>query len=290
MRQAAIAQAETDSSTVDVINLSAGAYSLTKAAGGTIVLQDMASGVVAKTLLIQGQGEAKTSIQGSIGGGFRDFEVIGTASAGVTVVFKNLTITSGTAVDGGPLGGAAAHGGGILLDGGNVTLSNAAVSGNVAAGAPGAFGSGAKGHDAQGGGIYVAAGTLTALDAMIINNIAAGGAGGHGATGTIAGGGLSHGATGRAGAVGASGAVGADGEAGAPGGAGGPGMPGGDGDEGGAAHDNGDGSHGGDGGDGSGGGLYVAGGVVTLVDTTLRNNEASGGSGGPGEAPAVALS
>ena len=64
----------------------------------------------------------------------------------MTVVFKNLEIKGGRAHDGGSLGGNVALGGGFLIDGGQVTLSHAAVSGqrchrsDGASGAAGAVG------------------------------------------------------------------------------------------------------------------------------------------------------
>ncbi len=70
----------------------------------------------------------------------RIFEIVGTGTAAMTVVFKDLEITGGNAKDGGVLEGNAALGGGILIDGGQVTLSNASVAGNTAAGASGAQG------------------------------------------------------------------------------------------------------------------------------------------------------
>ena len=70
----------------------------------------------------------------------------------MTVVFKDLEITKGRAHDGGILGGAAALGGGILIDGGQVTLSNVSVTSNRASGAAGADGAAATGAHAGGAG------------------------------------------------------------------------------------------------------------------------------------------
>ena len=54
----------------------------------------------------------------------REFEVVGTGTASVSVIFKDLAIAGESADDGGVLGGKTAMGGGFLIDGGQVTLSN----------------------------------------------------------------------------------------------------------------------------------------------------------------------
>jgi hypothetical protein len=68
---------------------------------------------------------------------------------GVHVVFRNLTITGGLARDDGTAGAAAgttdALGGGLLSQGGTVTLERVRVTGNAAVGA--------NGHNGQGGGL-----------------------------------------------------------------------------------------------------------------------------------------
>ena len=282
--RAAIAQAESDSSSTDVINLSAGIYSQSQAGGGQVVIQDMDASVAGKTLIIAGAGATESIVQPA-SSGFRNFEVVGKAGATVTVVFRDVSIREGDATDGGTLGGAVALGGGILIEGGNVTLSNVSVSGNHASGAAGGqLSNGSHGGNAEGGGIYVAAGALTAVSSKIVENSALGGAGGTGVKGTIAGGDLSHGLTGTDGKNAAMGHPGANGKIGADGGPGGSGGSGLDGGLGGDAPANGMGGAGGDGGDGSGGGIYVAGGTVTLINTTLNNNHASGGVGGQGGA------
>ena len=70
-----------------------------------------------------------------------------------------------------------ALGGGILIDGGQVTISNASITGNHASGASGANGAsggiglagapGTAGGNARGGGIYLAGGQLSVIDSQI---------------------------------------------------------------------------------------------------------------------------
>ena len=82
---------------------------------------------------------------------------------------------------------------------------------------------------------------------------------------------------GASGAAGAAGASGADGQPGSAGHAAGAGAKG-------AAADNkpGPGGDGGDGGSGAGGAIYVAGGTVTIFQSTFEQNDAYGGEGGSG--------
>jgi hypothetical protein len=144
----------------------------------------------------------------------RVFQIIGN----VNVVLKNLSITGGLATDGGSIGGADALGGGILNNGGTLTLDHVVVVTNVAqanpgqnalgggiysngrsltisdssilnnkalggAGIDGVDGAGGTGGDGRGGGIYNASGTLTILRSTIAGNAAKGGPGGHGGKG-----------------------------------------------------------------------------------------------------------
>ena len=93
-----------------------------------------------------------------------------------------------------------ALGGGLLIDGGNVALSNVALMNDAASGAVGAGGavgrSATAGHPragpaataapaatARGGGIYLASGNLTLTGDLIEDNVARGGAGGAGGRG-----------------------------------------------------------------------------------------------------------
>jgi hypothetical protein len=160
--RAAIATADGNSDGNNTIDITA-SITLSDVAAGQLVIQDAAS--TPGTLTIEGQGAspADTVIAGSSGWNTRIFEVVGTGTANVTVVFKDLAIKGGHAIDGGVLGGAVALGGGLLIDGGQVTLSQASVAGNAAQGAGGADGAavtgdepgnpGGAGGGARGGGI-----------------------------------------------------------------------------------------------------------------------------------------
>ena len=83
-----------------------------------------------RTLLITSQGPGLATI-GASSSSWNDriLQIIG---GNLTVTFQNLTITGGHAVDGGVLGGDAALGGGLLIDGAQVALSNVSVNGNQA--------------------------------------------------------------------------------------------------------------------------------------------------------------
>ena len=164
---------------------------------GELPLFNGASG--SKTISIVGQGPSNSIFDA--GGTSRVFEIIGDSS--LSVVFQSLGIEGGDATDGGFLGLNAAVGGGVLIDGGQVAMSNVALMNNEAAGFSGSNGSNgqsatsatppaapaapaATGGNAQGGGIYLYAGSLTLTHDTIAGNIAqggAGGAGGHGGTG-----------------------------------------------------------------------------------------------------------
>ncbi len=91
---------------------------------------------------------------------------------GVTVIFNNLTITGGEAVDDGTEGAlpgnADGNGGGILNDGGTVTLADSTVTLSSAAGEEPGEG---------GGGIYHDGGLLTLTNSIITGNFAIAGLG-----------------------------------------------------------------------------------------------------------------
>ncbi len=285
----AILQANTNADPVNTINLSAGTYTLTDTADGNLIIQDSAAGVPAKTLTITFAGPGNATVAGMTGWSDRIFEIVSASGAAVSVTLQHVTIQGGNAHDGGVLGGPDALGGGLLIDGGQVTLSNVNVSGNIAQGAAGgsgglgapgqAGGSGATGAGAQGGGIYLAAGSLTITASNIAGNKAIGGPGGQGGAG-------GKGANGTDGGAGTNGAAGADGQdgflAGMVGGngqrgtAGGAGVNGGDGQAGGA------GGPGGTGGDGKGGGVFVLNGQLNLTGGSVADNAAQGGVGGQG--------
>jgi hypothetical protein len=109
----------------------------------------------------------------------RVFQVL----SNVTVIFKNLTITGGTARDNGSAGASVlstdALGGGILSVGGNVTLDHVTVGKNQALGANGLLGG--AGRAALGGGVFADGGTLKLQNASVVTlNFVRGGAGANG--------------------------------------------------------------------------------------------------------------
>jgi hypothetical protein len=230
---------------------------------------------------------------------------------GVTAIFSNVTITGGVAQDDGTAGVAPgttdALGGGILNQGGTVTLQSVVVTGNKALGT--------AGHNGEGGGIF-SVGSLTLRNTVVVDNQAIGGAGlavtgSPGTNGSVVGvGGAGNGgdALGGAGGVGEGGGIFVGGGQlllasvsvicgnAANGGNGGDGL-GGKGGNGrfGPGNVNGDGGAGGNGANGGlgqgsagaigqGGGIFAAlGTVVTLTDESIvAANATTGGTGGNG--------
>ncbi len=204
---------------------------------------------------------------------------------------------SAPGVDGGSGGsggaGGAAAGGGIYAAGGTVVLENDHFISNQATGGPGgpggsggsggrgnpsakppipgkpggAGGPGGIGGDGSGGAIYLAAGALTMAGTTFQNDSAHGGAGGQGGSGgpgTAEAGGITNilgGSGSLGGLTGLTGLTGGLLARGGPGGSGGPG---------------------GTGGLASGGGIYVEGGSLSLLNSTVAGNQAVGGAGGAG--------
>ena len=249
--RAAIAAADSNGFASNTIVLAEATYPVTNLTAGQLVIEN-SSGMSSKTLTIVGQGESSTIIEpGTTAWQERVFQIVSTSGAAMTVVFQDLSIEGGHATNGGALGGTAALGGALLVDGGAVWLTSVALSNNEAAGAAGsngadgalytAGGSGGNGAEAQGGAIYVASGNLTLNDDTISDNVAKGGAGGNGG----AGGSGKNTKT----SLAQTGAAGGDGGAG------------------GAA---------------AGGGIYVAGGQLIVSDSTFSQNQAIGGAGGIG--------
>ena len=242
----------------------------------------------------------------------RVFQIV---NPGTPVVFRNLVIQSGLAQDNGTEGALPgttdALGGGILNNGGNVTLDNVVLTNNVARGGNGAILS--NGHNAQGGGIYSTGGSLSISGSTLTNNQAIGG---NGTSYEGGGGGAGQGASlyATAGLLSISGstlvnnqATGGNGGGGRYGGHGG--APGGFGQGAGVyatgvslsisggtfANNQATGGKGGDGtliddfagpgapgGAGQGAGLYATGGSLTISGSTFANNQATGGNGGAG--------
>jgi predicted outer membrane repeat protein len=264
-----------------------------------------------KTISILGQGKTTSVITDNQTS--RVFDVVGTTST-LSVVFQKLSIEGGYANNNGGLNlPGTAVGGGLLIDGGNVTMSSVSVKSNLAAGASGTFGSpggglggagntGGDGGKAQGGGFYLAGGSLTLNSDTFSDNRAQGGTGGVGgvggpgytftpqgfATGTKTGG--SGGAGGQGGvASGGGGFValgtlvlaqdGFDSNQ-ALGGIGGKGGSGGQGGF--FSKPGGPGGNGGAGGQAKGGGLYIAQGTISLTGPAFDQNSVAGGKGGVG--------
>ena len=133
------------------------------------------------TLTIEGQGtsaDTGTIIDQTVAD--RVFEIV---KAGVKVTFEDLVIEGGTALESGGSGShgglSDAHGGGILNNGGKVTLNDVVLQNNQALGGVPSSSSGSfKPERGQGGGIYSAGGVLTLVNTTVENNTATGSSGG----------------------------------------------------------------------------------------------------------------
>ncbi len=159
-------------------------------------------------------------------------------------------------------GGRSGQGGGVLNNGGQVTLSSVTLYNNLAVGANGANGTaaapfvnptnGQNGGSAAGGGIYNAKGSVTLINDIIAGNRAVGGQGGQGGAG-----------------LGGTGAPGTTSFT--------RGVPDG------RQINGGNGAAGGAGGSAQGGGVYNAtGATLTITATEFNDNVAQGGAGGVG--------
>ncbi len=172
---------------------------------------------------------------------------------------------------GGPGGtggiGGSGQGGGLYINGGNVTISGGSISGNQAVGGPGGNGGmggqggtvawlgghgglGGAGGQGAGAGLYLFAGSLTLKSANVAGESAQGGQGGHGGTGGFGGREITTAGSTLTGVAG-------------------------------------DGGDGGKGGIGSGGGIYVVNGSIDWTSSTVSSDQASGGLGGVPGAPGV---
>ncbi|MGE3806663.1 MAG: choice-of-anchor Q domain-containing protein, partial [Gemmataceae bacterium] len=273
----------------NVITLGAGVYSLTLTGrddAGLMGDLDITANP-GHTLTIVGVSSTATVIDGSQLGD-RIFDIFGN----VTVVFQNLTISGGTASDGGSVGGTDALGGGLLINGASVTLDHVAVVSNIALG-----NSGSGGGHGEGGGIAALSGQLYMSNAIILGNAAIGGSGFNAAPGDPGGSGGT-GWSGQGGGIYAVNSsvnlydyvdVSSNLALGGMGGVGGAGTPGVDGDtrltfgftdyKGGQGHD---GGQGGTGGAARGGGIFAVGGSVYINGSTFDENVAVGGKGGKG--------
>ncbi len=258
--RAAIQTANSNSDSSNTIQLSNAVTDLTDAAGALHIANT--ANIANKTLNIVGQGQTSSVILGQNNAGI--FVVDG----GVHVVFQSFAIEGGRTI------AANAEGGGLLIDSGQVTLSNMAVNSNQAVGSAGNASLGTAGGSAKGAGIYVAAGHLSLINSTVRNDSAKGGHGGTGAAGAV-GSTVIGGAAGAKGAAGVNGTqnhqVGGHGQTGGAGGFGGNNLAfrgvGGNGTPGGVAQ---------------GGGVYVAGGQLTIQNVAFANDVAIGGIGGAG--------
>jgi hypothetical protein len=271
----AVLQLNADSGTDDdTIQLEAGTYALTipnvggrhETAGLT---GDLNLTQTSHRWIIQGAGPS-TIIDASQ---LQD-RVLQIVNPGTQVLFQDLVIQGGLAQDNGADGALAgttdALGGGILNNGGNLTLDDVVVQNNLARGGDAAVFSAE--HNGFGGGIYSTGGSLHLSASTLTNNQAIGGRGGensYGAGDGGSGGGAGLYATG--GSLDISGSTLAYNQANGGNGASGPASCNPYGCY---------GSPGGSGGAGQGAGLYVGGGTLTLSNSTIAANTLHGGTGG----------
>ncbi|MEQ8786593.1 MAG: GEVED domain-containing protein [Pirellulaceae bacterium] len=272
--RAAVVAANANADEVNTFNLGVGIYRLSVAnsagqenlaAEGDLDLTGMG-----RTYVFQGSGIGVSIIDAAALD--RVFHVF----SGVNLVLRDLSVTGGLAVDDGAAGRlpgeSDARGGGLLNDGGTVTLEDVVLIGNFAQGADGPPDSGQAGGRAQGGGLFSAGGQMTLQSSFVISNAALGGAGslaaapgvggdGEGGGVYVAGGSVSivqttfntnvaQGGTGGAGAI-----------------VGTPAAPG---------------HAGGGGGSGRGGGLLIVDAMASITQSLWEFNTAHGGEGGAG--------
>ncbi|HEV3311900.1 MAG TPA: hypothetical protein VG815_15425, partial [Chloroflexota bacterium] len=133
-----VAAADANSSTNNVITLSPSTIPYTVTSGQMLIDNNLFPR--AKALTILGQGETNSVITAEQLS--RVFEVVGGPSS-LFVTVQGLTIKRGRTTDSGGLDSSnAALGGGLLIDGGTVALSDVAVLSNTATGATGSGGRG----------------------------------------------------------------------------------------------------------------------------------------------------
>jgi hypothetical protein len=254
---------------INAANAAGGSNTITLVAGTTFTLTEVNNTTIGATglpviaanddLTIIGNGDV---IQRSTAMGTPTFRLLEVAE-GASLTLQSLTLQGGAQVDWG-LGGG-------ILNYGALSLSGVTIQNNVAGGSWTAA--------ALGGGIY-SDGSLTMQGCTIRNNQAigansSGGAPGHDAEG---GGVYIRGGTASLNSVtlSANTAQGGNGAKGESFGGGGSGSGAGHGGHVGATN----------GGNGLGGGMYVAGGTVNLLNTSMSNDAATGGKKGGGGASA----
>jgi hypothetical protein len=167
----------------DIIQLQAGTYALTirnvgshhETAGLT---GDLNLTQASHHWIIQGTGPSTVIDASQLQD--RVFQIV---TPGTQVVFRDLVIQGGLAQDDGSDGTLAgttdALGGGLLNNGGQVTLDNVVVQNNVARGGSATS---YDGHNARGGGFYSTGSSLDISDSRIASNRATGGRGADGYT------------------------------------------------------------------------------------------------------------
>jgi hypothetical protein len=262
----------------DIIQLLAGTYTLTiKNAGGVHetagLTGDLNLTSTSHHWIIQGAGPSTIIDASQLED--RVFQIVNPATQ---VVFQDLVIQGGLAQenggDGVHQGSTDALGGGILNNGGDLTLNNVVLQNNSAQGGD-ALGKTLPGYSARGGGIYSTGGALTLTGATIANNQAMGGRGGDSSA--------AHYQAGDGGSASGAGLYASGGSL--------------DISDSRIASDHSTGGRGGDGGSYScgyscivrlggsggvaqGGGLYVNGGSLTLASSTIASNQGTGGPAG----------
>ncbi len=119
----AITTDEQDANASDTIDVPPGDYPVPD-----LVMQTLNSSVPHKTLTIVGTGSSPAQTVADGSGSSRVFQI----TSSITVIFKDMAIEHGKATDGGNLGGTTALGGGVLIDGGQATMSSVSVNSNSA--------------------------------------------------------------------------------------------------------------------------------------------------------------
>lgn len=193
LRDAVLAANKDGGTDTDVIQLQAGTYTLSigNTSGHETAGKEGDLNITnpRHSLIIQGgtdaSGKPATILEQTAFD--RVFEIANIVNPSTTVTFKNVVIEHGWALEDGGIATSTSTdslGGGILDEGGNITLNNVVLQSNSAL-AP-------LGFDAAGGGIYVVNGSLTINNSVIQGNTVTGGIGGFDGTpsGSAEGGGV----------------------------------------------------------------------------------------------------
>jgi hypothetical protein len=266
----------------DIIQLGAGTYALTiQNVGGRHETAGLTGDLnltrTSHRWIIQGAGSSGDNATMIDASQLQDrvFQIV---NPGTQVVFQDLVIQGGLSQedgsDGALPGTTDALGGGILNNGGNITLDNVVLQNNLARGGDAAA-LPTDGHSAFGGGIF-SGGSLTIAGATVANNQVSGGRGSYLHNGGSADGGGLY-VSGGSLSITASSIASNQGTGG----------PGGDASVGSPFE-----THGGD---ALGGGLYVSGGSLSITASGIASNHATGGAPGlfkglPGEGRGGGLS